>query len=245
MKKSLLLFMVSLTIFCFFYLPKSYSQSDYVLLPTETSLTFEENGQQFSYQPIDSVIVSIGFQSYTDGEYVMDMTIDNQSADTLFFDPESVYLFRYNGDSLLEKKIYHVIDPEKVLDSISQSYEYQETRIEKNNFLSFLAGAAYITAEIAGLSGKIDYDALDAIRFGHSLVQAGLEHVRYDAENNLYTLDFAGDYWTKGAIRKTTVLPYNFQSGKLHFKIPYSEFIKIYLPVEDNLYRFAFKCVEK
>jgi hypothetical protein len=245
MKRSLQLFIVNLTIFCFFYLPGTYSQSNYILLPTETSWTFEENGQQFSYLPIDSVIVSIGFQSYTNGEYIMDMTIDNQSADTLFFDPESVYLFRYNGDSLLEKKLYHVINPEKVLDSISESYEYQETRIEKNIFLSFLAGVAYITAEIAGLSGKIDYDAMEAIRFGHSLVQAGLEHIRYDAENNIYNLDFAGDYWTKGAIRKTTIRPYSFQSGKIHFRVPYSELIKIYMPVENNLYHFTFECIEK
>ncbi len=244
MKRYLLIFGLVAVIHNFVSLPDAYAQTGFKLSPIETDFVFNENGQEFAYLEIDSVFISIGFNNYYDNEIILDITIDNQSSDTIVFNPQSVYMFRYSEDSLLEKKLYYAINPEEVLDSIQYSQFNAENRLERNLFFKILAGAAYLTTEIAGIAGDIDYDVLEAIRFTHTVVQAGLDHSRYNTEDKLYNLDFAGDYWSKGAIRKTRIYPYSFESGKLHFNSPEPGQLKIYVPVEEKIYRFIFKNME-
>ncbi len=209
--------------------------------PIQTNKTFWDNGQLFAYQAKDSVIISLGFNDYYNDEIIMDMTIDNQSSDTIFFDPQAAYMFRYRNDSLSEKRIYYAQNPELVLDSIDNRYIDHKKRIRRSYGLSALVFAAYITAEVAGANADWDWGTMEAIRFTHDIAQVGLDQVRIDAENAMYSLEFAGDYWSKGTLHKTTINPNSYESGKIHFKIPYTDIYKIYLPVEHNLYRFTFK----
>lgn len=244
MKRKVLILSISAVIINFISLPEAFNQNRSYLLPAESTNVFVENGQEFVYQSIDSVYVSMGFYSYNDDEIILDITIDNQGSDTLHFDPQLVYMFRYREDTLEEKRLYYALDPETVLDSIYFTQQTEESQLKRNVFFSILAGAAYITAEIAGIAGDIDYDMLEAVRFTHDVVQAGLDYSRYNTHNKLYNLDFAGDYWLKGAIRKTQIYPNTFESGKLHFVSPKSKLLKIYVPLEDKLFRFTFESQE-
>jgi hypothetical protein len=244
MKRKVLIVGLSAVILCFISLHEAINQTTFNLLPVESNNVFIENGQEFVFQSIDSVYVSVGFNSYNDNEIILDITIDNQGSDTLHFDPQSVYMFRYNEDTLAEKRLYYAINPETVIDSIYYTQYTEETRLKRNVFFSILAGAAYITTEIAGIAGNIDYDMLEAVRFTHDIVQIGLDHSRYHTRDRMYNLDFAGEYWLKGAIRETQIYPSSFESGKLHFISPKSELLKIYVPIEDNLYRFTFESQE-
>jgi hypothetical protein len=244
MKRKILVFSIIAVILNFIYLPNAFNQNGSYFLPAESNNVFIENGQEFVYQSIDSVYVTMGFYSYNEDEIILDITIDNQGSDTLHFDPQSVYMFRYSEDTLEEKRLYYALDPETVLDSIQYSQYTEETRLKRNVFFSILAGAAYITAEIAGIAGDVDYDMLEAVRFTHDVVQIGLDYSRHNTHNKLYNLDFAGDYWIKGAIRETQIYPDSFENGKLHFVSPKSQLLKIYVPIEDKLYRFTFKSQE-
>lgn len=209
--------------------------------PVSAHRTFWENGQLFAYQPKDSVIVSLAFNDYYNGEFIMDMTIDNQSSDTIFFDPQSAYVFRYSNDTLSEKRIYYAQNPELVLDSIDHRYLDQKKRIRRSYGLSALVFVAYVTAEVAGANADWDWGTMEAIRLTHDVAQIGLDQTRVDAEHAMYSLDFAGDYWSKGTMHKTTISPKSYESGKVHFKISYADLYKIYLPLEHNLYRFTFQ----
>ena len=219
------------------------NNSQHSLVPGENENVFEDHGQIFTYQAKDEVYVSIGFSSHTDGEYIFDMTIDNQSDDTLAFNPAQIHLFRYNQDTLAEKRIYYALDPRLVLDSIDNSIDERENKIKNNTILSIFLGAIYLTTEIAGFNGDIDYGALEAIRFTHDVAQMGLDIARQESGEKIYNLEFAGDYWLNGALRQGIVYPHSFESGKIHFQVQQSEFFKINVPIDNRIYRFTFQDV--
>lgn len=215
----------------------------YKLEPSENESTFLEQDRIFAYKPIDSVIVSIGFDRYLNDEFIMDVTIDNQSMDTFMFDPDDIYLFRYLSDtSLQEKKLYYAIDPELQIDSIERSVIMEQNKIKRNTALSILFAAAYVTAEIAGISKDVPYEALEALDVAHSVSQVVLDELRINAFNRMDCMYFTKDYWQYETLRKTTIGSKEFYSGKVHFKAPYADIIRIYIPANHHSYNFEFYC---
>lgn len=238
MKKFALLLFILIP--CHLYPIFSQESTLYTLVPDKNEKVFTERDRLFTYQAKDNVYVSIGFNIYRDGEYIFDMTIDNQSNDTLTFDPRDSYLFRYNLDTLAEKRIYYAVDPVLILDSIDNKIVEKEKKIKNSTFLSIFLGALYVTSEVAGFKGDISYETLEAIRFTHDVAQMGLDISRQEKEENIYDLEFAGDYWLNGAFQQCTILPYTFKSGKIHFKVPCSEELRIYIPIDYRVYRYNF-----
>lgn len=219
------------------------NNSRHIIAPVENDKVFVEGDQKYTYQVYDEVFVSIGFISHRNGEYVFDMTIDNQSEDTLEFDPGEIHLFRYAQDTLAEKRIYYAQNPELVLDSIDFTIDDKKDKIRNNTFLSLVLSALYITTEIAGFNEEMDYGTIEAIRFGHDLSQIGLGIAREEKAEKIYELEYAGDYWLKGTIQHCVVPPNTYESGRIHFKVPQSEILKIYVPIDSRIYRYTFQDV--
>jgi hypothetical protein len=243
MKKFLLLSIILIS--CHSYPIFGQERNQYTLTPDKNGKIFNERGRQFTYQAKDNVYVSIGYNNYRNGEYIFDITIDNQSEDTLNFDPQKIYLFRYNKDTLAEKRIYYALNPELVLDSIDYTIVKKEQKIKNNTFLSIFLGVLYLTSEVAGFNGDLSYEALETIRFTHDLAQIGLDIARQETGEHIYDLEFAGDYWLNGALNECIIIPHTFKSGKIHFKVPNSEVIKIYVPIEYRLYSYTFAEVQE
>ena len=218
-----------------------YSQNKtQIIVPCENQRTFVDHNQTFTYQERDSVYVSIGFSSYRDGELIFDVTIDNQSSDTLAFDPGQIYLFRYARGSLAEQKAYHPLDAQLVLDSIDYSIEKRTKKIKNSTVFSILLWAFYVSAEIAGATGDMDYSALDAITVAHDIAQTGLEIGRHNNEDKLYYLSFDGDYWLNRVLQEGLVFPHTFESGNIHFKVEQSEIFKIDIPIGYRIFSYRF-----
>ncbi len=241
MKRLLLLFVIS--VIGYFNVLYCQDNNDHILVPGESENVFVDRGQEFTYQAKDEVYVSIGFNSHFNGEYIFDMTIDNQSDDTLEFDPADIHLFRYNQDTLAEKRIYYALNPELVLDSIDNSIEERKDKVRNNTLLSIFFGAIYVTSEIAGINGDMDYGVLEAIRFTHDVAQMGLDISRQQSGEKIYDLKFAGDYWLNGALQQGIVYPHSFESGDIHFKVQQSEYFKIYVPIDHRIYSYTFQDV--
>lgn len=237
--------LLTIIILVFGYSKAVFCQDDnlHKMVPCEKEYIFEDRGQTFTYQAKDDVFVSIGFNSHCNGEYTFDMTIDNQSDDTLEFDPAEIHLFRYNQDTLAERRIYYALDPELVLDSIDDSIDEREEKIRNNTLLSIFLGALYVTTEIAGANGNIDYGALEAIRFTHQAAQMGLDISRQQSGEKIYNLEFAGDYWLNGALHQGIVYPHTYESGSIHFEVQHAEFFKINVPIDHRIYRYTFQDV--
>jgi hypothetical protein len=219
----------------------------YRLEPAEKERTFVEQGKPFAYKGIDSVIVSVGFDTHLDNEYILDVTIDNQSSDSISFNPSDVYLFRYSSDtSLAVQKLYFAVNPEIRIDSIQKSVVKEEKRAQRNAIFSILIAAAYLTTEVvAATSDNISYETMEAVRATHTVTQMVLDESRIEAADNINYLYFSKDYWHCNALRKSQIMPKTFYSGKLHFKVPYSPLYKIYIPVNNHTYRFDFKGISE
>ncbi|MCF8372872.1 MAG: hypothetical protein K9H64_14715 [Bacteroidales bacterium] len=212
-----------------------------IIVPYENQRTFVDHNQTFIYQERDSVYVSIGFNYYRDGELIFDVTIDNQSSDTLAFDPGQIYLFRYAQGSLAEQKAYHPLDAQNVLDSINYSIEKRTNKIKKNTVFSVLLWAFYVAAEIAGATGDMNYNTLDAIAVAHDIAQTGLEIGRQNNEDKLYYLSFDGDYWLNRVFKEGLIFPHTFESGNIHFKVEQSEIFKIDIPIGYRIFSYRFE----
>ncbi|MBN1117082.1 MAG: hypothetical protein JXA77_07755 [Bacteroidales bacterium] len=211
------------------------------LVPYLASNTFEEYGRVFAYENIDDVIVSIGFESYNKNEFILELTIDNQSDDTIFFDPAEVYAFRdWENFTVIDDQLYFAVNPEVELDSIYQTAMVEEQIIKDTKKASIVLGIVYVAAEIAGISSDASYNTMEFVRGAHDLAQFGLAVSREEARNKLCNIYHYEDYWVNGALRTTIIPPGKYDSGKLHFRIPKAEIYKIFLPVEDRIYRFGF-----
>ena len=222
-----------------------YSQNNtQIIVPCENQLTFVDNNQTFIYLERDSVYVSVGFSNHRNGDFIFDVTIDNQGSDTLDFDPGQIYLFRYAHDTLAEQKAYHPLDAHLILDSIDSSIEKRETKVKNINVFSILLGVLYISAEIAGAAGDMDFSTMEAIRVTHEIAQTGLDIGRYNNEDKLYDLSFAGDYWLNGVFQRVLVLPHSFESGNIHFIVEKSDVLKIDIPIGEHIFRYEFEEVD-
>lgn len=216
------------------------------LIPYNTPDVFNEEDRLFAYHEIEGVIVSMAFESYINGEYVMELTIDNQSDDTLRFDPSKIYLFRYNNDSLLdEAKLYTAIDADSMLNSLENQANVSKKKKNRSIAASVFLGAALLTAEVAGYNGNISYETLELFRFTHDVAQMGLDISRQKNAENLCNIYYTAEYWSQGALGPVTLYPHTYKSGNIHFKVPSSCLYKFYLPVDDRLYRFMFTEVEE
>ena len=213
------------------------------IIPCKNQLTFLDDNQTFVYQENDSVYVSIAFVSHQCGDLVFDVCVDNQSSDTLAFDPCQIHLFRYTPDSLAELKVYHPLDANHILDSIDNSIDKQEKKIKNKNFFSILLGAACLTAQIAGATGDMDYNTLDAIWVAHDVAQVGIDIARENNMDNIYDLSYSGDYWLNMAMKKELVLPHSFKTGNIHFKVDGSEVLKIDIPIGYRIFTYRFERV--
>lgn len=243
MKKTILLFLISISgLSSLLYGQESNRQK---LVPCKNQSTFTEEKQEYIYQLKDSVYVSIAFKYHVDGESVFDLVIDNQSSDTLEFDPKDVYLFRYANNVLAEQKLYHPIDPKHILDSIDSHIEIRKDRIKTSTILSIALSVLCLSAEIAGAGGDMNYATLDAILLTHDAAQIGLDISRQHSQGKICDLNFKGDYWSKGVIQKCLVLPDSFEGGHIHFRVPESEVFKIYVPFEYRIFKFTFQAVRK
>jgi len=211
------------------------------LVPGENQSLFQEDNQTFIYQVKDSVFVSIGFSEYINGEYIFNVCIDNHSDDTLNFDPNDINLFRYTNDTLAEMKAYNPENYSEILDSIDCVITDKERKIRNKNIFSIALLTLYLTAEIAGATGDMDYGTLEAIRLTHNIAQTGIDISRYNTEENLYDLSFTGDYWKNATFKECVVLPHSFKSGNIHFRIPHSDVLEIEISFKYRIFRYSFR----
>jgi hypothetical protein len=214
---------------------------DGILVPHASSKTFVEEDLLFAYQDIQDVILSVAYLATIQGEYIMELTIDNKSTDTLRFDPAKIYIFRYRNDTALEEqKLYAAIDPDIMADSLNLQANLSKKKKNRSIAASILLSAGLLTAEIAGYNGNLSYEALEILRFTHDIAQMGLDFSRHMNADELAEIYHNSQYWSQQVLGPVTIYPGMYKTGNLHFKIPTSNCYKIYMPVGDRLYRFMF-----
>lgn len=237
--KTNLLFIIAITLL----LSSCYTTQNYSLSPHEPVYSFWEDGKQYAYSELDSVIVSIGFDAYYNNEFILDLAIDNRSDSAFFFNPSEIYVFRYNSNStLVDKMAYHPSEPHGVIDSLIANKERQEKKIKRNTVFGIILGVAIVTAAVAiAASGDAEPETAEALIDSQIETQSIINETHYEAKSSIDEIEWQQDYWKNGVMHETTIEADSIKFGKIHLRIPYSPRYVVYIPVNNRVCRFAFK----
>jgi hypothetical protein len=205
-----------------------------------------DQGKKIAYQNNDSVIVSVAFQNYYEGICSIEATIDNQSSQTVEFDPKNAYLFRYNTDSTLaDNAIYYALDPKRISDSLDKKIDNQHKKLVGNTFFSIFLGMAYIAANVASVGNENLADGMDAITVVHDAAQITLDVAREVNVEKTNEFAFQKQNLANTALIQSSISPRQFAGGNLQFYVPYSPFYKIYLSVNNRIYSYTFQGIQQ
>lgn len=239
MKKFLPLLLILLLSSC-------YTTQVYKFEPYNSQNLIYEQGKKIAYQDNDSVIVSVAFNSYKDGVYSLETTIDNQTSHPVIFDPKNVYLIRYNTDSsMADGAIHYAINPQKDIDSINKKITSQQNKLAGNTVFSIFLGMAYIAASVASINNEELAESMDAIAATHEVAQITLDAARSANIAKMDELAYEKDNVLNSSLQEITIEPGGFTGGNLRFYVPYSAYYKIYLTANNRIYRFTFQGIQQ
>jgi hypothetical protein len=198
-------------------------------------------GQPFAIDSLYGIVYEVGFDRLQDNEYWFDFHITNRSNLPILIDPLH---FSYEAyDSLLNVQTMEpvtAINPEDELIEIDKGLARTDARAKNHVGISLIAAGVDIATGIATLSD--DNPRNDHFRT-HLFedAQVGRMENQFEAEN----LNQLRDAWANTTIRKTTLDSNHAMYGKVFFKaIPGAAFIRLLLPVDDDLIEMDFKQVQ-
>lgn len=209
--------------------------------PYDTPNVIIEQENKIAWQEEDSIVVSANSISYKDSMYTLEVVVDNRSGHTASFNPEKTYLFRYLNDSTLnERKVYYAANREQLINSINADIDEQSQKMVGNVIFSIFLGAAFIAADIASMDNHDIADAMPVIAAAHDAGQFALDVAR---ENNFSKMAELESQIQEIKDQKSSVIsiePHHYLYYTVKFSVPYSPYYKVYVEVEDNVYRFTF-----
>ncbi len=219
-----------------------YTTQHYSLTPHEPVYSFWEDGKQYSYNELDSIIVSIGFDSYENKEFIFDLAIDNHSDSAIKFDPSEIYVFRYDSNSTLESPItYHPSNPTYIIDSLERQKEKERKRITRNTVFGVILGIAVVTAAVAiAVSDDAEPETASMLIDDQIETQAIINETCDEARGNLDDIEWQKYYWENEVMNKNIVESNSIKYGRIHLRIPYSPKYIVYIPINNRICRFAF-----
>jgi len=233
-------------IFCVFTLSSCYTTKPVVKLQPDDSEVRWENGNAYIADSIYGVKYEISFIGIQDSQYVFDFHVINHSNKEYVVDPSSFY-YRPCDESVQEKGLIKVpaLDPEKELSRINKGLSQTQIR-RKNNFgVALFAIGADILSSIVMSN---DYNPHD--HFVRDALSSGVQTAIYVSsianEENADNLNYEKQKYSNSVIRKTTLDCNYAVYGKVFFPVTAnSEYIRLYVPVDNDLIVFTFKKVQK
>lgn len=214
-----------------------YTTQNFSLSPNEPVNSFWSDGKLYSYEELDSVIVSIGFDSHKNGELIFDLAIDNRTDSIIEFDPSEIYAFSYKSD-MDAVMAYRPTSTNSVIDSLTDRRQQEEKRVKRNNALGVLLGVAVIVAAVAiAASSDTETDVDD------DLIESSgtfFEMSDDDSSPAIDEIEWNKYYWEHEVMQKSVIESKNIKMGKIHLRIPESPKYKIYIPVNNRVYGFSF-----
>lgn len=233
-------------IFCVFSLSSCYTAQPIVKLQPDDSKVRWENGTAYISDSIYGVKYEVAYIGIQDSQYVFDFHIINHSNKEYVVDPSSFY-YRPCDELLHEKGLLKVtaIDPEKELSRINKGLSQTQIR-RKNNFgiALFAIGADIISSIVM----SNDYNPHD--HFVRDAVSSGVQTAVYVSsianEEKADNLKYEKQKYSNSVIRKTTLDCNYAVYGKVFFPVTAnSEYIRLYVPVDNDLIVFTFKKIQK
>lgn len=198
-------------------------------------------GQSFTTDSLYGIIYEVGFDRVVNNQYWFDFHITNRSNMPILIDPVN---FSYVAlDSLNNAQTIApvaAIDPERKILKIDKELSQNEAQAKSQLGISLFAAGVDIATGIAVLSD--DNPKNDNLR----------THLLYDtqadaADNAMETqnLNQLREEWSSSTIRRTTLDCNYSMFGKVFFNAtPNAKYIKLRLPVDDQMIEMTFKQVK-
>lgn len=180
------------------------------LKPTDENSFFWQNGREVMSQYQDSVLVEVAFRNTYDGFFVFDVTIANESERQIIIDPRD---FQYmpvmsNGDTL---RYIPASDPESKI--LEKEMKISKLEAERKNQIrkAIVWGTLELVDDIVSEEDHDEYeDEIEYATYRNTeMTEIALSKLDVKEQKN---------YWENQALRKTTVFPEYFISGKIHLK---------------------------
>ncbi|MEQ8525394.1 hypothetical protein [Gracilimonas sp.] len=211
-----------------------------LLKGTEEQQRFWHQGQEFLTQSKGGITVELTYDREVGDYYVFDMGVYNESETELNVDPEK-YFYRpvmMQKDSM---KIVKAENPEEHLLEIDKKLSRLQAEEINQSISSALLTTAEITMSVAAEVSDMSQDKKNEMyrahqedRFYRSYQAAEIEYDQLDTQQQR-------EYWKTQTLRKTTLLPDNYITGKTFFrKTLKADEVILYLPLNDEIFSFKY-----
>ena len=232
----------ALAVFSAFILQSCYApQSIVKLQPKEEPVKWVQ-GQAFVSDSLYGVSYEVSFDRVENNQYIFDFHITNRSNMPILINPAEFYYCPLDGamNSIAPGKIL-AIDPEKEIEQIDKALARNDAQRKSQFGVALLAIGADIASGIIVASDRNprnDFIRMPIADGVHAAIIASAIENEAEAEN----LSDLKQTWSKAVIRKTTLNSNYTMYGKVFFPAtPNAGYIRIYVPVDNDLIAFSFQ----
>ena len=220
----------------------STQTQSYKMEPYQPVYCYWDRNIQYSSDEVDNTVVSVGFNSYFNNEFILSLNIENHTDSTLLFDPHHIYAVPYINDTLPESNpVYYPLEPKIVMENLNKKIAGERGKIFGNIVLGIFVEAVAITAEEAIFdSEKPSVLAAETVRIGNDISQICIQEANFNAIDNIDEYKYMREYFSQAIIRKSVIESGSSLYGHIHLKVPRAPQYRLYVPINDRVFRFAF-----
>ncbi|MCK4532706.1 hypothetical protein KAU39_02880 [bacterium] len=217
------------------------------LFPVDQQNLKYENGHPVILMKQENANVSLGFIKKTNEGFVFEMTVTNNSAKPILFDPVMSY-YSINVSSITVQKEY-AIDPESKINEIDNKLEKEKPACytaEQTDAFSDTLDVALDIVDIFKTNTeeeiriKEEKEKAEEKEQEEKLKKEVNEMKKYESLKN--ELLIGRTFWAEESLRKNTVESDKFIKGYISF--PYNQNanqMKMIINIEDKVFEFDFK----
>ena len=223
------------------FLLTNCSASFFTLNPDEESSL--EQGRRVIDKETDYVYSSLSLEDQTEGEYLLNFYVYNKGDEEILVDPKLIYYKVYNKNrKLLSNQKHYAFNPEDQIKNLNTEIDDREDEHDVNTGMNI---AFSLISTIVDLTDDEDDDAEEVVE--NIAIFAGNQvGEEIDYGNDIDNLEDQKEFW-KHEVLRVTEISKDEEIGGLIFipLIPDATYIKIYVPLGNELHTYKFKQIEE
>jgi len=206
--------------------------------------TFWLFGQEYTRAANENMEIAIAFERMIDENIIFDVEISNISNQTILISPENFYYLPVDSIGTAgghPKTKILAVDPEIKLQEIDLEISKKTAKYRSDTGTDAAISLLDLIADMSTM-GKEKTREESEKENQEDMDREESKYIRDETyKSEIFNLNALRDEWELSTIRKTSLLPDTYMQGRLFF--PYRtgiKYMKIYIPVNDDLLTFTF-----